>query len=113
AFNISFNKNKVLDLGGESYKDVGGGDGHLKTGAVHRLIVGKPIGLFYGYEFDGIFKNQTEVDQGPNGPTNYPGGRRYVDQNGDGQINATEDRTVIGDPNPEFYGGFTNTFAYK
>ncbi|GAA4315507.1 TonB-dependent receptor [Compostibacter hankyongensis] len=117
-FNISFNKNKVLELGGEQYKDVGGGDGHLKTGQVHRLIVGKPIGLFYGYVFDGIFQDNTELDNGPDGPTNYLGGKRYKDLSGpdgnpDGKVDATYDRTVIGDPNPDFYGGLANTFSYK
>ena len=113
AFNISFNRNKVLDLGGETYRDVGESDGHLKTGSVHRLILGEPIGLFYGYQFDGIFQNQEELDNGPSGPTNVLGGRRYKDLNGDGDINATNDRTIIGDPNPDFFGGFTNTFSYK
>jgi TonB-linked SusC/RagA family outer membrane protein len=118
GFNISFNKNKVIELGGEDYKDVGGGDGHLKTGSVHRLVVGEPIGLFYGYVFDGIFQNQAEVDAGPEGPTNWVGGRRYKDLGGedgepDGIVNATYDRTIIGDPNPNFYGGFTNTLSYK
>ncbi len=118
SFNISFNRNKVLELGGEDYKDVGGGDGHLKTGAVHRLIVGEPIGLFYGYVFDGIFQDQPELDAGPNGPTNWMGGRRYQDISGpegvpDGIVNATYDRTIIGDPNPDFYGGFTNTVSYR
>ena len=117
-FNISFNRNKVLELGGEDYKDVGGGDGHLKTGSVHRLIVGEPIGLFYGYEFDGIFQDQSELDAGPKSPTNWIGGRRYKDFSGpegspDGKVNATYDRTIIGDPNPDFFGGFTNTFSYK
>jgi hypothetical protein len=105
-------------LGGEEYKDVGGGDGHLKTGSVHRLIVGEPIGLFYGYVFDGIYQNQEELDAGPVSPTNWIGGRRYKDLGGsngepDGKVNATYDRTVIGDPNPDFFGGFTNTFSYK
>lgn len=118
SFNISSNKNKVLELGGEDYKDVGGGDGHLKTGAVHRLIVGEPIGLFYGYEFDGIFQNQDELDAGPKSPTNWIGGRRYADLGGsdgepDGVVNATYDRTIIGDPNPDFFGGFTNTLTYE
>src|SRR5690606_30438467 len=77
SFNISFNRNKVLELGGESYKDVGSDDGHLKTGSVHRLIVGKPMGLFYGYQQDGLFRNDSELAAGPEGPTNWLGGRRY------------------------------------
>ncbi len=118
SFNISFNRNEVLELGGEEYKDVGGDDGHLKTGQVKRLIVGKPIGLFYGYVTDGLFQDQAAVDAGPTGPTNWVGGRRYKDLSGpegtpDGTVNATYDRTVIGDPNPDFFGGMTNTFSYK
>lgn len=118
SFNISFNRNKVLELGGESYKDVGGGDGHLKTGSVHRLIVGQPIGLFYGYVSDGIIQNAEELAAGPVGPTNWVGGRRYLDISGpngvpDGVVNATYDRAIIGDPNPDFFGGFTNTISYK
>jgi TonB-linked SusC/RagA family outer membrane protein len=117
-FNISFNKNKIIELGGEKYKDVGSSDGHLKTGQVHRLIVGKPVGLFYGYVFDGIFQNEAELAAGPKSPTNWIGGRRYKDISGpdgkpDGIVDATYDRTVIGDPNPDFFGGLTNTFYYK
>ena len=118
SFNISFNRNKVLELGGEDYKDVGAGDGHLKTGSVHRLIVGQPIGLFYGYVSDGIIQNEEELSAGPVGPTNWVGGRRYMDISGpngvpDGIVNATYDRAIVGDPNPDFFGGFTNTFSYK
>ena len=118
SFNLSFNQNKVLDLGGEQYKDVGSGDGHLKTGAIHRLIVGQPVGVFYGYLFDGIFQNQGEVDQGPNGTTNFVGGKRYKDISGpngtpDGKVDATYDRAIIGNPSPKGYGGLTNTFSYK
>lgn len=118
SFNISFNKNKIIELGGEQYKDVGTNDGHLKTGSVHRLVVGQPIGLFYGYVTDGIIQNSEELAAGPVGPTNWIGGRRYKDISGpngvpDGLVNATYDRQIIGDPNPDFYGGFTNTFSYK
>ena len=60
AFNIAFNRNKVLELGGEEYKEMAEGDGHLKTGSVRRLIVGEPIGVFYGYRFDGIFQNEED-----------------------------------------------------
>jgi TonB-dependent starch-binding outer membrane protein SusC len=118
SFNISFNQNKVLDLGGEQYKEVGSGDGHLKTGAIHRLIVGEPIGVFYGYQFDGIYQNQAEVDQGPKGTTTYVGGKRYKDISGpngtpDGVVDATYDRAIIGNPYPRGFGGLTNTFSYK
>lgn len=116
SFNISLNRNKVLELGGESYKDVGASDTQL--GSIHRLIVGKPIGLFYGYVFDGIIQNQEELNAGPVSSTNWIGARRFKDLGGaegvpDGKIDATYDRTVIGDPNPDFFGGLTNTFSYK
>jgi len=118
SFNISFNRNKVLELGGEMYKDIGTGDDHLKTGSVHRLVVGQPIGIFYGYVFDGVFQTAEELAVGPKGFTNYVGGKRYKDLSGpngvpDGSIDATYDRTIIGDPNPDYYGGLTNTFSFK
>ncbi|MGF1583854.1 MAG: SusC/RagA family TonB-linked outer membrane protein [Bacteroidales bacterium] len=113
SFNISFNKNKVLELGGEEYSDVGADDGHLKTGQIHRLIVGEPVGLFYGFVFDGIFQNQAELDAGPRSPTNWVGGRRYKDLSGDGVVDANNDRMVIGNPNPKFFGGLANTFSFK
>ena len=117
-FNISFNRNKVLELGGEEFKDIGDGDGHLKTNAIHRLYLNQPIGIFYGYVADGLFASADEVAAGPNGPTNYPGGRRYKDLGGpdgnpDGKVNADYDRRIIGNPNPDFFGGMYNTFQYK
>jgi TonB-linked SusC/RagA family outer membrane protein len=113
SFNISFVSNEVIELGGEEYKEVGAGDGHLKTGSVHRLEVGEPISVFYGYVYDGLFNSEQELDEGPAGPTNWLGGRKYKDLNGDGSIDATNDRTIIGNPHPDFYGGLRNTFSYK
>lgn len=114
AFNIAFNRNKVLELGGEEYKEMAEGDGHLKTGSVRRLIVGEPIGVFYGYRFDGIFQNEEECKQQTSSASPIGVGlRRYKDLNGDGKVDAANDREILGDANPKFFGGLTNTFAYK
>ena len=114
AFNVSFNRNKVLELGGEEYKEMDESDGHLKTGSVRRLIVGRPVGVFYGYRFDGIFQNEEETKQQTASASPIGVGlRRYKDLNGDGKVDAANDREVLGDANPDFFGGFTNTFAWK
>ena len=80
-------------MGGETYKDVGTYDDHLKTSDIRRLIVGQPIGVFYGYRFDGIFQNEAECAQQTSSPSPIGVGlRRYKDLNGDGKIDATNDR---------------------
>ncbi|MDR1722821.1 MAG: TonB-dependent receptor, partial [Tannerella sp.] len=114
AFNIAFNRNKVLELGGEPYKEMDEGDSHLKTGSLRRLIVGQPIGIIYGYRFDGIFQNEDEVKAQSASPSPLGVGlRRYKDINGDGKVDASNDREVLGDSNPDFFGGFNNNFGYK
>jgi len=114
SFNISFNKNKVLELGGEAYKEMPEGDGHLKTGSFRRLVVGEPIGVFYGYRFDGIFQNEeeTKAQLSSTSPIGV-GLRRYKDLNGDKKVDAANDREILGDANPDFTGGINNTFSYK
>ncbi len=114
TFNISSNKNKVVALGGEPYKEMAEGDGHLKTGSFRRLVVGQPIGVFYGYRFDGIFQNQDEVSKLTIQPSLLGVGfRRYKDLNGDGKVDANNDREILGNPFPDFFGGFSNTFGFK
>lgn len=99
-FNISFNRNEVLKLDGiKDFDRPSGGinSGNLSSDA-SRLQIGEPIGIFYGYLFDGI------------DPEN--GDLLVKDINDDSVINA-EDRTIMGDPNPDHFGGITNTFKYK
>jgi len=76
------------------------------------LEVGKPVNSYYGYLFDGVFQSQEEVDNSADQANASPGGRKFRDLNDDGVIDD-EDKTVLGDPFPEFTLGLNNTFSYK
>lgn len=80
---------------------------------------GGPLGTFYGFVTDGIFRTQEDLAKGPipTGLTVAPnslwlGDVRYKDLDGNGVIDDKDER-VIGNPNPKFTYGFTNTFGYK
>jgi len=89
-------------------------------------VVGKPIGEFYGYLFDGVFAKPKDfqthalpVDQsGKVYPVSAAGGgiwygdRMFKDLNGDGIIDS-RDQTFLGSPIPKFQYGFNNSFTYK
>ena len=78
------------------------------------LQEGEPIGTFYGMVRDGIWNSEAEIEAaGVTGFSVFPGGKRFVDLNGDGVISAVDDRQIIGDANPDFFGGIGNTLAYK
>lgn len=95
-FNIAFNRNKVIDVLGQEI--VGGGV--AGRGDVSYSREGKPLGLFYGYVAGGV------------DPSN--GMMYYINRNGESVYKPTpEDRTVIGNPNPDFLYGMTNTFGYR
>ncbi|GAB3262689.1 TonB-dependent receptor [Larkinella harenae] len=111
-FNITFNRNKVLRLDGrQEFRTGTDATIHNTTQNPILLRVGSPLGNFFGLVTDGIFQTQAEVD-GSAQKTAKPGDLRYVDRNGDGIINDN-DRDVIGNSNPDFFGGFNNTFSYK
>lgn len=115
SFNITFNKNEVLDLGGEYERVVGGGSASKQITNTGILRVGEPVGAFYGYVTDGLFQTQAEVDAGKAAgqpTTSVIGDRRYKDTNGDGKFNES-DRTILGYAQPDFFWGLTNTFTYK
>lgn len=76
------------------------------------LEVGKPINSYFGYIYDGVFQTQEEVDNSPEQTSAAVGGRKFRDLNDDGVIN-TEDRTVLGDPFPEFTLGLNNSLSFK
>ncbi len=109
GFNISAYKNEILDLG-ESDNITTLSSGGVPNG---QLRVGEALGIFTGYVTDGVYADQAAVDEDnfTNGYT--PGEFRFIDQNGDGSIDVNGDLAIIGDSNPDFYGGFQNTFRYK
>lgn len=89
--------------------------GRLASGKQEALTiteVGLPIGSFYGYVMDGVFRDQEEVDGHATQPGSAPGDVRFRDVNGDGVIDAS-DMTVIGDPFPNFTYGLDLSATYK
>lgn len=70
-----------------------------------RSAVGLPIGSFYGYQVDGIFQSQGDLDAYPHIDNAAPGDVRFVDINEDDQIND-QDRTYLGSPIPKLIYGF-------
>jgi len=117
--NITYNTNKVLRIA-NAEGIIHGANNVLSqgTGEMYRAQVGYPIGYFYGYLSDGLFQNEDEVKAYVNGngelllPDARPGDIRFVDYNGDGVIN-TDDRTMIGNPNPDYTFGFSFNMAWK
>ena len=80
-----------------------------------RFEVGQPIGYFIGFQTDGIFQTQEEIDGSGVEQTNAkPGDLRYVDQNGDGKINFSDDsdRVFLGSPIPDITMGLNLSVAY-
>jgi TonB-linked SusC/RagA family outer membrane protein len=112
--NISFNQNKLLALATGPTKlifNIGQGE----TAAFSIAEIGKPLGMFYGYRFDGIWQTKEEIIAAGNkvGGLFNPGMVRYKDLNGDGFKQNTDDREIIGNPNPKFIFGFSNSLMYK
>jgi TonB-linked SusC/RagA family outer membrane protein len=80
---------------------------------VTKTTEGQPVGQFYGYVTDGLFKNSTELAAGPTQETGTGiGDIRFRDINKDGKIDAN-DQTAIGSAIPDFTYSFTNNFKYK
>ncbi|MCK4748641.1 MAG: SusC/RagA family TonB-linked outer membrane protein, partial [Bacteroidales bacterium] len=73
--------------------------------------VGNPMFSFYGYETDGVFSSSEGVT-GPNGYLNEAGDIIFVDRD-DNDIIDDNDKTLIGNPNPQLFGGFFNSIYYK
>ena len=95
-------------------------------GATILTAVGQSAGVFYGYETDGVFATTAEAYDAEKGDwrlktedivtgvtTPFEAGDvKFVDQDGNGKINL-DDRVIIGNPNPDFYGNISSNLTYK
>lgn len=120
SFNMSYSKNKVLQLGDDTTE---GNFVYTKQNYnVNQILrIGAPMYEFYNHKNIGVWMSQAEIDayKAETGltPKYYgqnvvPGDPKYEDQNGDGNI-TNDDWTVLGDPAPRFVFGMTNRFSYK
>jgi hypothetical protein len=89
-------------------------------------VVGQPIAMFYGYVWNGVYQFDDFNETSPGSyslkatvPNNgnprqgiLPGDIKYKDINGDGKVDML-DRTIIGNPNPKFFGGLANNISFK
>ncbi|MDM8337894.1 SusC/RagA family TonB-linked outer membrane protein [Mediterranea massiliensis] len=121
---FSHNKNTVEALTGEEVQLFEGKFGYNQN--THRLAVGEPIGQFYGFITDGLYQVD-DFDYDPatktytlkdgvacygNRNTVQPGDWKFRNMDGNDVIDEN-DKTVIGNASPKFYGGLNNNFAYK
>ncbi|SFT91181.1 TonB-linked outer membrane protein, SusC/RagA family [Chryseobacterium formosense] len=106
--NISFNSNKVLQLGSNN-KPIPTGFSDL----TNIIQVGEELNSFYLYEAIGVLST-ADINNSAVAKTNgaIAGDVKYRDFNGDGKIDEN-DRHIIGSPTPDYYWGFTNTFSFK
>lgn len=96
-FNISFNKNRLEKLELQKIYNTAVTSDNINETVV-RNEPGRALSGFYGYISDGVNPETGEL--------------MYRDLNGDGKISSS-DRTYIGDPNPDFTFGLTNSFTWK
>lgn len=108
--NGTFQNSKILNLGNVNEIIFDLGSAH----SMSIMRVGQPLGTFYGYETDGVWKN-ADGDIGKYtqfGVNVQAGDLKMIDQNGDGDVNAA-DRRIVGYSQPRLFGGMNNFFRYK
>ena len=128
--NIAFNKTEIQNLGltaGDVLLDNGNGAygvqqvpsylgnvpsrGNSIKFPLNIFLEGQETALFYGWKTDGIFKSGDTMYR-INGSMSQPGDIKVLDLNGDGEVDIN-DRTIIGNPNPDFIYGFNLNMSYK
>ena len=124
SLNVSYNRNTIKALSGEQSFLEEASFGYNQ--ATHKIEVGNSIGQFYGFKTLGVYQvNEFDYDAATQtyllkegipymGDRNkmQPGMWKFANLDNNDVID-NNDRTVIGNANPDFYGGLNNTFKYK
>lgn len=114
--NFSTNQIKVMGLGPDGSPIIAR-QATSASAPTHITQIGAAPGSYFGYQVIGVYQNDADVAKGPsiinaNGTTqSKPGHLKFRDVNGDGVI-SSDDRTILGNPFPDFTYGITNTFSY-
>ncbi len=96
----SADRSKIVELADGKIEDI-----------ANSWFVGSPIGVYYDYVYDGVWKTSEKEEAAKYGRT--PGMIKVKDLNGDGVIDGNNDRAIVGKGRPDWSGGFLNTFTYK
>lgn len=131
--NLTFNRSKTLGLYGTGSENSDFMLNNVSSRIDFITKVGETVGQFYGYKYDGVYttddftqntdgsytlKDGIASLKGKNRSSIKPGDVKYLPTAGETDINgnpiwSTKDRTVIGNPEPKFFGGVGNNFTYK
>ena len=125
-FNISFNRNKVLELAEnqDALSSSAKFDNNFNSMTNYIAKVGQPMGMMYGFIYEGTYKYddfdksgdtyilKSNVPHFVSESNTQPGFPKYKDLNEDGVIDF-EDQTIIGNGMPKHIGDFTNNFRYS
>ena len=116
--NVAWQKDKIVELSNGKEDEI--------AGATDTRLIGKPLGIYYHYQANGIWRDEDTEEKAKfaatthpvtgeeKAPQVFPSGRvRVVDQNGDYVIDNNFDRTFIGQSRPKWTVGMNNTFSYK
>ena len=119
--NISFNKNKILDIGQpegqfgnltlKAFYGVNVSGGSEFATPANIFAEGYPVGMFFGFQTRGIYQAH-DAPLKLSGVPLQAGDIYFVDQNGDGNITDL-DKVFLGNPNPKFNYGINSSVTYK
>ena len=110
SFNLTANRNKVLDLGEDEELDFSSSYGGYSLNRFMVLRVGEPYGTMTGWDFLGIWSTDQDAEARSYGQ--LPGDERFRDVDQDGDVDD-DDKVIIGNGYPDFTYGWSNRFSYR